>query len=234
VPDFSTVSVHVRRDEYRSLPVDPRTRSWFHRSRPWRDNPPIDDGDARTVSLRLERAARSNRHRHAGLYHWLEIERAGRGLGGDFDYLRMLGDLRSVLRLTPATTLNLRLVAGHTASGVLPAQKAFVVGGVDGLRAHAFDTFKGDQMLLTQAEYAIGLWRLRRGSFRGGLDALAFVDAGTAWSDPEHRWNIGDRHVDVDAGVGLATAEGLRLYVARDLQRSNTDLVLTVRLHRPF
>ncbi|MBI3539712.1 MAG: BamA/TamA family outer membrane protein [Candidatus Eisenbacteria bacterium] len=235
VPDFSTVSVHLRRDQYRSLPLDPRTRSWFHRSRPWRDNPAIDDGETRTLSLRLEHAARPGRHRHAGLYHWLDVEWADHGLGGDFQYVRMLGDVRSVMRLSPATTLNLRLVAGHTASGTLPRQKAFVTGGVDGLRAHPFDAFRGDQIALTQAEYSIGLWRRRHGSLRGGIAAIAFLDAGTAWSDPAHRWNLGDRHIATDGGVGLATAEDrLRVYLARDLQRSDGGIVLTVRFHRPF
>ena len=235
VPDFSAVSVHLRRDEYRSLVFDPGVRSWFNRSRTLGENPPVDQGEAHTAALRLERAAHTTRHTHAGLYHWVEAERAGGRLGGDFTYTRLLGDVRGVVRLSPATTLMLRVAAGHTPSGTLPVQKEFPLGGVDGLRAHAFSRFRGDQLALAQAEYTIGLWRLRTGAFEGGLHAIVFVDAGRAWSNSRHRWNVNDQEVAVDGGVGVAAAEdNLRLYVAKDLHRSDSDFVVSVRLHRPF
>ena len=235
VPDFSTVSIHLRRDEYRSLPLDPGAQSWFHRGRPLRDNPAVDEGEAHSVAFRLERAAHATRHTHAGVYHWFEAEWAGHRLGGDFDYTRILGDLRSVVRLSPATTLMLRVAAGHTASGTLPSQKEFPLGGVDALRGHAFGEFRGDQIALAQAEYTVGLWRLRARRFEGGLHAIAFVDAGQAWSDPRHGWDLGDQRIGVDGGFGLATGEdNLRVYMAKNLQDSGSDLVLSVRLHRPF
>ena len=69
----------------------------------------------------------------------------------------------------------------------------------------------------------------------GGLHAIAFVDAGQAWFDPRHGWDVGREHIAVDGGFGLATGEeNVRLYVAKDLQRTASDLVLSVRLHRPF
>jgi hypothetical protein len=235
VPDFSTASVHLRRDAYRSLPLDPGTPSWIHRSRPLRDNPAVDEGETRSLVLRFERAAPTTRRTHAGFYHWIEVERAGRGLGGDFSYTRVLADLRSVIRLSPATTLVLRLAGGHTASGALPVQKEFPLGGVDVLRAHAFGQFRGDQMALAQAEYGVGLWRLRTRAFEGGLHAIAFVDAGQAWFDPRHGWDLGSQHVAVDGGFGLATGEdNLRVYLAKDLQDTSSDLILSVRLRRPF
>jgi len=234
VPDFSTVSVHLRRDEYRSLPLS-GAQSWFHQSRLLRDNPAIDEGETHTAVLRLERSALATAHAHAGLYHRVEAEWAGHGLGGDFDYTRILGDVRSVVRLTPATTLMLRLVAGATPSGVLPAQKRFPLGGVDGLRAHEFSEYLGNQLALAQAEYTIGLWRLRTGAFEGGLHAIAFVDAGRAWFDSRHRWSLGDQRMAVDGGFGLAAAEdNLRVYFAKDLQHTDSDFVISMRLHRPF
>ncbi|MGH7730945.1 MAG: BamA/TamA family outer membrane protein [Candidatus Eiseniibacteriota bacterium] len=234
VPDFSNVSVHIRRDEYRTL-VDRGATSWFHRGRILRPNPPIDDGETHTVALRLERIALSTRHTPAGTYHWIEAEWAGRGLGGDFTYTRLLGDVRGVLRLSPATTLMLRAVAGHTPAGALPVQKAFPIGGVDGLRAHSFAQFRGEQALLLQAEYVIGLWKLRTGAFEGGLHAIAFVDAGKAWTDPRHRWSVTGQQIEVDGGVGLAAAEDkLRVYFAKDLRHSDSKFVASVRLQRPF
>lgn len=235
VPDFSTISVHLRRDEYRSLPLDAGTPSWLHRGRPLRDNPAIDDGETRSALLRFARAAHATRHTHAGLYHWVDLEWAGGGLGGDFTYMRALADFRSVIRLSPATTLMLRVAGGHTAVGDLPSQKEFPLGGVDVLRAHAFGQFRGNQMALAQAEYTLGLARIRTRGFEAGIHAIAFVDAGQAWSDPKHGWDLGGQHIATDGGFGLATGEdNLRIYVAKDLQNAGSEPVLSVRLHRPF
>jgi hemolysin activation/secretion protein len=226
----------MRGDEYRSLAVNrDDVVSWFRLTRPLRDNPAIDDGRTRSVLFRLERLARRSSSARAGLYHWGEIERAGGELGGAFDYLRALGDLRSVLRLSPATTLSLRAVVGSCTDGTLPRQKRFGVGGVDGLRAHALNARTGNQVALGQAEYTVGLWALRGEGFEAGLHALAFVDAGTAWDNPSHRWDVTNQRFLSDAGVGVATNEDdLRIYVARDLAASDADWVWSFRLQRPF
>jgi hypothetical protein len=235
VPDFSTVSVHVRNDEYASLPLDRGVRSWFHRDRDLRDNPAVDEGEIHALLLRLERLAHRTSRTRAGLYHWIEVERAGGDLGGDFRYTRLLADVRSVLRLSPSTTLSLRGVGGFTPSGTLPFQKTFTVGGVDGLRAHRFAQYRGNQMLLAQAEYTIGLWRMTEEFFEGGLTALVFADAGRAWTNPDHGWDLERQHVEADGGFGLGTAEeGLRIYFARNLQDPDSEFAISVRLQRPF
>lgn len=235
VPDFSTVSVHARRDQFRSLGVNREVRSWFRLDRPLRDNPAIDDGETHSVLVRLERLAQRSSAARAGLYHWIELERAGGELGGDFSYLRVLGDVRSVLRLSPATTLSLRAVAGTCTDGTLPRQKRFGVGGVDGLRAHGLNAFQGSQLALGQAEYTLGLWALRGAGFEAGLHAIAFADLGTAWDNASNRWDVGKQHFAADGGFGLATSEDdVRLYVARDLSDPDSPLTWSLRLQRPF
>jgi len=239
VPDFSTVSVHGRVDEYRSLPLDRGTRSWFHRDRALRDNPAVDDGEIRAALVRLERLARRTRASRAGLYHWIEVERAefdSAGEGGVVRrYTRALADLRGVLRLTPATTLSLRAVAGSALDGALPRQKEFVVGGVDGLRAHAFGSVRGDQLALVQAEYEVSLWELNADPLDAGLSLFAFVDAGAAWRGRRTAFDIGRQVFACDGGVGLGTGDdGLRLYFARDLQDPGSEVVVSLRLQRPF
>lgn len=235
VPDFSTVSLHLRNDEYRSLPADHHNRSWFNTDTPLRENPEVDEGQAHAGILRLERLAHRTGRTRSGLYHWIELERAGGGLKGDFEYTRLLADVRSVLRLTPASTLALRLVAGHTFEGALPRQKEFTAGGVDGLRAHDFSEFRGNEMALGQAEFVLGLWQMRNSMVEGGLHAIAFVDFGRAWSNPDHEFDLGRQHVQMDGGFGLATAEdGIRIYLARDLQDPGSDLVFSLRLQAPF
>ena len=235
VPDFSVVSLHARRDTYRSLALRSGTRSLFERDHPLRDNPPVDEGDVHAVLLRLERQTRRTARTRAGFYHWIEVEHAGYRLGGDFDYTRALADLRGVVRLSPTATLALRAVGGTTTAGVLPAQKEFTAGGVDGLRAHAFSEYRGNQLLLAQAEYSTALWRVRPRGFDAGLHAIVFVDAGRAWDDPGRAWQPTRQHLQADGGLGLATSDdNLRVYLARNLQRPRSSSVLSVRLQRPF
>ncbi len=234
VPDFSTVSLHWRTDDYRSLRAYLNTVSWLNRSRELRDNPAIDDGRATTVAVRLERLAHRTHRTRAGVYHWIECEWAGQGLGGDFTYTRLLADVRSVLRLTPVSTLALRMVGGHTPRGTLPRQKEFTVGGVDGLRAQPFARFRGDQMLLAQAEYQVEVGRIARGGWQGALQAIVFIDTGRAWTSPE-RWDIGRQHIQTDAGFGLSVSEDrMRVYFARDLVQRDGNFLVSLRLQRPF
>lgn len=235
VPDFSTVSVHARRDEYHTLAEASHTTSWLYRDRTLRANPAVDDGEAHRVLVRLERLAHRRHSTRAGLYHAIEFDHAGGELGGDFDYRRWLADVRSVLRLSPAVTLTLRAVGGSTLSGTLPRQRRFTLGGADGLRGHATAAFTGSHVALGQAEYAFGLWAVRGKDSSSGLTAIAFVDAGTAWEDPSGRWEVMARRFTTDAGFGLAVGEDdLRVYAARDLQAAGAPIVWSLRLQRPF
>ena len=231
VPDFSAISVHLRTDQYRSLP-DQEPHSWAHGGRTLRPNPAIDDGEAHAWLIRLDRPTRIRHHARAGLYHWIELERTGHGMGGDFNYTRGLADVRSVVRLSPASTLSLRGVAGDTFDGNLPAQKQFSIGGPDGLRAHAVDSYRGNQVAIGQAEYDVGLWWSARGPV-GGFHALTFLDLGSAWNSDT--WDLTRQKYGVDGGFGIATSENaLRIYLAKDLQDLNQDFVISARLQRPF
>ena len=234
VPEFSTVSLHLRGDRWHSLVVDRGTRSWFQRGRELRDNPPIDDGESRSILLRSERLAHATHRTRAGLYHWIEFERAGGSLGGDFTYSRALADVRSLLRLSPTATLNARGVLGLAPGGDLPAQRRFTIGGVDGLRAHAFASASGDQAVLGQAEFSTGLRPGGSTTLAGNLLALLFLDVGQAWTSGSGAFDLGRQHVAIDGGFGLATGDDdLRVYLARDLQRGGA-FVVSLRLQRPF
>jgi hypothetical protein len=235
VPDFSAISVQAQTDEYRSLPARYEVRSWMHQRRTVRANPAIDEGNARTLILRLDHPAQHTRRQRAGLFHWIEIERAGHGMGGDFAYTRGLADVRSVVRLTPATTLAVRAVAGQSFDGKLPAQKLFTLGGPDGLGAHPVDAFRGNRIALAQAEYDVGLWQLPAPAFEGGLMALAFFDVGHAWSEPGSGFGLGRQKPEFDAGFGVGTSDNaLRVYFAKDVRDLNRDFDIHVRLQRPF
>jgi hypothetical protein len=234
VPDFSTVSVALRSDRYRSLTSSSHIVSWFNEDRALRTNPGIDDGESRSVLLRLERLVHHTRRGRGGVYHWLELERAGGSFGGDFDYTRALGDVRSIVRLSPAATLALRTVGGTALQGELPRQKQFVIGGVDGLRGHPFGSFRGDNVLLGQAEYSVGLQSFEARQREQGVRALVFLDTGTAW-DRATQGDLSHQRLALDAGVGLGSNdEDFSVTFARNLQDPDSRFVVTLRLQRPF
>ena len=230
-PGVTTLSLQGRNDRYRSVETLASTHSWFHRDRPLRENPPIEEGEAHVAAVRLERVHPGE----VGFHHWIELEGAGSGLGGDFRYRRLLGDLRNIVRLSPAMTLSVRGVCGTTLGGHLPPQRGFTVGGVDGLRAHSFAAFRGDQVALGQLEYSAAIGRFHTGEFENGLHAVMFVDSGRAWSNPDHDWDVGGQRFAVDGGFGLSTAEdNLRIYFAKNLQEPDSDFVISARIQRPF
>ena len=126
-------------------------------------------------------------------------------------------------------------LSGSALAGSLTPQREFTAGGVDGLRAHAFSEFRGNQLALAQAEYTIGLWRLRTSGFEGGLHAIAFVDAGRAWRNDGDAWDPGTQRMAADGGFGLGTSEdNFRLYFAKNLHDSDSKIKISARLQRPF
>ena len=243
VPEFSVVSVHVRNDTYRSLALRPGTPSWFARDRALRDNPAVDEGEAHAVLLRLERQPRRARRAHAGLLP-LDRARARRRRP------------RRRLRLHPRARRRAQRAAADSPAddagaargrrdrhgrASLPPQKQFTLGGVDGLRAHAFGRFRGDQLLLGQAECTVALpcpgaarGRRQRLPRRRCTRSCSWTPA-TPGRDPSTRGTRRQRPIQVDGGVGLTTAEdNMRVYVARNLQRARASAVVSVRLQRPF
>ena len=231
----TTASVSLMSERDRSIPRFPGTRSWLHRQRTLRPNPPIEEDRARIAVVRLERWLPSSGRARAGFAHRVDFETAGRRLGGDQRYDRALADLRALIRTSPATAFALRAVGGSCLGGVLPPQNEFVIGGPDGLRAHATGAFRGNQVALMQVEYSVELWHVRRGVFEGGLHAIVFLDSGRAWNHPDHGWNVQDQRMDVDGGFGVGTAEdNLRVYFARNLRQPDSGFVVSARLQRPF
>ncbi|MGH7742992.1 MAG: hypothetical protein ACRENS_13335, partial [Candidatus Eiseniibacteriota bacterium] len=101
VPDFSNISLHVQNNRYRSLDAFGDLWSISHRNRPLASNPAIDDGEAHSLLVRLERAVPAARGGRPSFSHWIEIDRAAHGMGGDFSYVRAIADLRGVVRLSP-------------------------------------------------------------------------------------------------------------------------------------
>jgi len=154
----------------------------------------------------------------------LTWEGVGGPLGGNFDYGILRLDARGFLKLTSHQFLAARVLAGAATGGTLPPQSELYAGGISTLRAHRYKTFRGDRLALLNVEYSIDVWKI--------VQALVFVDIGRAWVADDHP-NV--PRLATDGGIGLQTRdEHLRVHLARDFQRGDGGLLLSVRTNATF
>ncbi len=166
--------------------------------------------------------------------HRITYERGDGGLGGDFDLWKVTADLRTYFRFSPRQTLSTRLLAGSGASrslpppaaatgDELPVQRQFAIGGLGTLRGHNYRELRGNRVALANLEYAF--------SIRDEIRALVFVDAGSAWD----RGSLKDQRVPVDMGVGFSAGEeGITVLAARNVNRSDAEVKVSVRFQKSF
>jgi hypothetical protein len=208
-------------------PVSNSTRTSLTRwNEDFRGNPQAEAGDLRAFRLSFSRDSREHGDRAPGTAQWhrIEWERANGGLGGDFDYSRLLADLRHYVKVSPGQSLAVRLLWGTTMSGRLPLQKEFALGGVGTLRAREYKEFVGDQAFLSNIEYRFDISR--------GLYSMAFVDLGaTAYGEGQ----LSHQRFALDGGLGFGTRNGrAEVTIARDLHRSDAPFKVGFRLNRAF
>jgi len=152
VTPYAQLSAGFRADEYTSL--ENETNWSLFGGDDFRLNPAINEGDMRSFVFALEGGkVKSFNHRPSGAAFRLEAE-IGQGLGGDFDYSRYLGDLRTYARLTRHSGLNLRFRGGFT-EGSVPIQKTFTLGGIGSVRGYRQNEFLGTRMMLANAELTL-------------------------------------------------------------------------------
>ncbi|HSV32437.1 MAG TPA: BamA/TamA family outer membrane protein [Atribacteraceae bacterium] len=126
-----------------------------------------------------------------GWYGILQVEMAGRFLGGDQHYTKYSLDLRNYIPAGEEAVVALRLQAG-LADTVLPEYDQFAIGGVGSLRGYDLHEFQGDKMLLFNLEYR---WEIAEGT-----QVVFFGDAGYAW-DLDDAIDFGD--IRTGYGIGL-------------------------------
>lgn len=159
----------------------------------------------------------------------------------DFDYDRMIIDVRRYIPIGYGKNLDLRLRAGSS-SGVLPAQFFFDAGGLSTLQGYRFKEFTGNRMLLGNLEYRMnaGRSRLHDIPILSEFNLILFVDSGMIWKVDEGAalanfkdfdWN----RLKTDVGVAITDNDGrVRLNFAKRTDRGHDDLVVTFRLNRAF
>ena len=212
-----TAGMEYRRDDYRSLRPANDVFTFFNRDEPPAANPPISDGQMASLLFRLEASTLATPSHRVGtmrrdpersivevepgrtffttLRTVNTLEVADQGLGGDFDFVRLVSDSAGVLRMGDSQMVKVRFRAAGKLGGTLPLQKDEAQGGWTDLRGYGFKEFRnGDFSLLGTVEYGVGPLSL-------------FVDIGSlrqadAWSSA--RTGVGgalnlpeDVHLDV-------------------------------------
>ncbi|HID95566.1 MAG TPA: hypothetical protein EYP53_05860, partial [Candidatus Latescibacteria bacterium] len=153
--------IDYRVDDYGSLK---KTTNWalFARGKSFRPNPPVKEGTMKGLILSIGIDTRDREdYPKRGWDITFSYEYAGGGLGGDFDFHRLILDARRYQPLSPDENLDFRLRIGQIirgANGVaLPSQKLFDLGGLGSLRGYRFKEFADkDRMVLASLEYRVG------------------------------------------------------------------------------
>lgn len=225
--------------------------SLFGGKKLFRENPLMDEGRNNTLSGRLVIDTRNSvRRTTRGWYIQVEGERADESFGGDFEYDRLLADLRRFQPLGNGEGIDVRIRVG-TSQGRLPWQKTYYLGGVSTLRGFRYKAFPngwaepgGNRMVLAQLEYRLGREELPDMMDLGLLDnfnLILFTDAGWAANADstadltEGFEELTFRRLKHDVGIALANRDGnVRFEVARRTDTGEKPYTFWFRISRPF
>jgi hypothetical protein len=231
-------------DQYSSLG---RNTNWsiFGTDKIFRENPAINEGRSKSILATLKfHSTQSRRIFTTGWSFSAGAEIAGKSLGGIFDFNSYVVDLRRYQPIGRYGNFNIRLRAA-SATGDVPYQKSFELGGLGTIPVFGFKEFFGNRMLLANAEYIINGKMLDDVEFfpswlLGNLNLFIFADAGyTAIANPGDSFikgfndiNSSTIHSDWGFGIGSRDAK-FRLGFAWRTDKSEPAKVF-IRLNRPF
>ncbi|MGQ9609915.1 MAG: carbohydrate-binding family 9-like protein [bacterium] len=235
---FISAGIKYRDDEYTSLS---KINDWSLLNRSYRDgdhkegkfkrdNPAINDGRMKSIIGEFIMDTRNSKDNSSisGFMNTFSIERAGGGIGGDFDFTIYQANIRSYNRLSENQFIFLRMKAA-VSDCELPLQRKFYLGGIGTLRGYPFKEFEGDKMALINAEY----WLIV--SHRVGIGMSFFIDSGYAW-EYEKEMLVDDMKTDVGFGVviGSLSSGGLIFNVAWPIKEGELEPIFSFRLARMF
>ena len=204
-------------EEHNSLQrtMDFHLRNWSaHPELAGRQNSPIHAGSMRSISLKYDFDNRGwtdakndfegREHRASEWYNTLLVEHASPAIGSDFDFTRFQLHLRHYSPMGD-DRIDARLKVG-TATGQLPYQRKFVMGGIGTLRGYSLYEFAGNHGFLFNLEYAHSLG--------DGAFLIPFVDVGQVWYRLE---DIEQIQPKVNLGIGFQGGP-FRLNLAKALE----------------
>ena len=200
--------------------------------RTYRDNPPIEEGDFRSLwaTLRVDtRDVQSPLLPSPGW--WLRADAEVAGLGGDVDFRRAAIDLRRFTHLGGDRWWEWRAVwMGRLTGNPLPPQRHFMIGGPGSLRGFRGGSFVGSRGVQASTDVRLPLPVGRRVALLFlSWHWVAFADAGAV--DDYGEW-----HADVGTGIsGLTLLSMLEVFVAQrvtDLDEERSGPRFVVRFRR--
>ena len=179
-----------------------------------RENPPITSGGLRSVTLRYDLSTRRNRN--IGWRNTLLVEHSPPVVGSDFDFTRF----QLQLRYAACREVTISSAPGwcwKTATGTLPIQRQFMLGGAGTLNGYPPYAFTGSHGALLNIEYLYRLSNLYYWSWLKETFVVLFLDQGQVWntSDKPHRFDP-----KTSVGIGWQSGEDyvIRFYVSKSLE----------------
>ncbi len=245
--EYAKLTAGYRREDLLSLPSETDWSLFVNRKK-FRVNPLIQEGrltsyfaqgvwDTRNDKLHPDRGWRIQVEAELG-----RPDIVGDVVEGDYDFDRVLVDVRRYQPLGEGRNFDMRLRAGSS-RGFMPPQFLFDLGGISTLPGYRFKSFTGDRMLLGNVEYRIDARRSRLGDIPllGELNLILFADAGLAWFAEDHSaltssfdYFTFDK-LKTDVGIGFTDEDGrVRLNFAKRTDKGGEDVVISFRLNRNF
>lgn len=170
-----------------------------------------------------------------------EAELSDIGFNNDFNYNKFEVTSLNYLKLDKNTLFKFRVKAGSI-TGEAPEFKNFALGGIGSLRASGYKFYRGDKMLLSNAEFVFGdFWDIDNGNLEtDGLYLSLFLDSG--WtnitsSDSNNlfegfnTFKFGQLTHNIGAGIGTGF---VRFEVATPVAGSEGFTSLWIRLNPTF
>ena len=187
-----------------------------------RENPPVTPGGLRSVTLRYDLSTRRNRN--IGWRNTLLVEHSSPVVGSDFDFTRFQLQLRYAVP-RGNNLIRTRLVLG-AATGTLPIQRQFMLGGTGTLNGYPPYTFTGPNGALLNIEYLYRLSNLYHWGFLKEIFVVLFFDQGQVWnmSDKPYRFDP-----KTNVGIGWQSGEDypFRFYVSKSLESGGEAEVIS-------
>ena len=178
-----------------------------------RENPPITPGRLRSVTLRYDLNTRRNSK--LGWYNTLFVEHSNSAVGSDFDFTRVQLHLRYAVA-KGNNPIRTRLALG-AATGELPIQRQFAIGGTGTLNGYAPYAFSGDYGALLNMEFLYRLLNLYPWSVLKETFIVLFLDQGQVWNTSDKPYRFDPK---MSIGVGVQSGEDyvFRLNLSKPLE----------------
>lgn len=187
-----------------------------------RENPPITPGGLRSVTLRYDLSTRRNRN--IGWRNTLLVEHSSPVVGSDFDFTRFQLQLRYAVP-RGNNLIRTRLVLG-AATGTLPIQRQFMLGGAGTLNGYPPYEYTGDHSALLNIEYLYRLSNLYHWSILKETFVILFLDQGQVWNTSDKPYRFDPK---MSVGIGWQSGEDyiIRFYVSKSLESERKAEVIS-------